>query len=503
MSSIKKLTGQTLWYGLPTIASRFLGYLMNMALPFFIDMPAKTADLVQVYTLIPFLNVLYAYGMETAYFRFSQTHDKQKLYSTLSLSMFASTVLFSVILLLCKDSIAGATDLTQHTDYLLWMIAIISVDNLNTLPFARLRQEDRPQKYAFARITGIVINVSVVILFMGYVPSLLAKNPQHFLSHFYNKELGIGYYLVGNLVGSFCTLLILSNEMKQIRFKFSIPLWKEVMRYSYPLIIVGLGGMVNDVLSRLIYRHVVNLPQEQANHELGIFANIFRLALLITIMIQAFRMAAEPFFFNKSKDEDAKKTYARVMKFFVIACCFMFLGITMFLDVFKWIFLTYSTKSWIEGFGAIPILALGNIFLGIYYNLSIWYKLTNKNMYGAWITIGGAIITIVLNMLLIPKWHYYGAAVATFCCYLYMMVNSYRAGQRYYPVPYAAKKLIAYLVFVVLIYLIHLGITTVFTPLWFSITTGLIFFMLFSRFVLKIEAKEFKKIGLFSKSQVQ
>ena len=170
----------------------------------------------------------------------------------------------------CKDSIAGATDLTQHSDYLLWMIAIISVDNLNTLPFARLRQENRPKKYAFARITGIVINVSVVILFMGYVPSLLAKNPQHFLSHFYNKDLGIGYYLVGNLVGSLCTLLILSNEMKQIRFKFSIPLWKEVMSYSYPLIIVGLGGMVNDVLSRLIYRHVVHLPQEQANHELGI-----------------------------------------------------------------------------------------------------------------------------------------------------------------------------------------------------------------------------------------
>lgn len=494
MSSIKKLTGQTLWYGLPTIASRFLGYLMNMALPFFIDMPAKTADLVQVYTLIPFLNVLYAYGMETAYFRFSQTHDKQKLYSTLSLSMFASTALFSIILLLCRDSMAGATDLTHHSDYLLWMIAIISVDNLNTLPFARLRQENRPKKYAFARITGIVINVSVVIFFMGYVPSILATKPHHFLSNFYNKELGIGYYLVGNLVGSVCTLLILSNEMRQIRFKFSIPLWREVMQYSYPLIIVGLGGMVNDVLSRLIYRHVVNLPQEQANHELGIFANVFRLALLITIMIQAFRMAAEPFFFNKSKEDDAQKTYARVMKFFVIACCFMFLGITMFLDVFKWIFMTYSNKRWVEGFGAIPILALGNIFLGIYYNLSIWYKLTNKNMYGAWITIGGAIITIVLNMLLIPKLHYYGAAIATFCCYLYMMINSYRAGQRHYPVPYPTKKLTSYIVLVVLIYLLHVGLTALYGALWFSILTGIIMLMWFTRFVMKIEKKELQRL---------
>ena len=166
---------------------------------------------------------------------------------------------------------------------------------------------------------------------------------------------------------------------------------------------------------------------------------------------------------------------------------------------FKWIFLTYSTKRWVEGFGAIPILALGNIFLGIYYNLSIWYKLTNKNMYGAWITIGGAIITIVLNMLLIPRWHYYGAAFATFCCYLYMMVNSYRAGQRYYPVPYPTKKLISYIVLVVLIYLLHLGITSIFGPLWFSIITGLILFVLFTRFVMKVEAKELQRFSLFRK----
>ncbi|RYE18591.1 MAG: hypothetical protein EOP45_13900 [Sphingobacteriaceae bacterium] len=158
MSSVKQLAGQTLWYGLPTIASRFLGYLMNMALPFFVDMPAKTADLVQVYTLIPFLNVLFSYGMETAYFRFSQTHDKTKLYSTLSISLFASTILFSCILLLFKDSIAAAADLTTQPDYILWMIAIIAVDNLNTLPFARLRQENRPRRYAAARIAGIVIS---------------------------------------------------------------------------------------------------------------------------------------------------------------------------------------------------------------------------------------------------------------------------------------------------------------------------------------------------------
>lgn len=500
MSGIKKLAGQTLWYGVPTIASRFLGYLMNMALPFFVAMPGKTADLVQVYTIIPFLNVLYAYGLETAYFRFSQTHDKEKLYNTLSLSLLYSSIFFTVILLLCKDTLVTAADLQNHPDYILWMAAIIAVDNLNTLPFAKLRQENRPKRYAFARVAGIVVNVLVVIFFLGIVPKILKSDPDHFLAIIYNKDIGLGYYLLGNLCGSLFTLLILFKEIRQVRFHFDTKLWKEVMRYSAPLIIVGLGGMINDVLSRLIYRHVVDLPQQQADHELGIFANIFRIALLITIMIQAFRMAAEPFFFNKSNDENAQKTYARVMKFFVIACCFMFLFIGLFLDVFKWIFITFANPRWAEGLEVVPLLALGNIFLGIYYNLSVWYKLTNKNTWGAVITIAGAVITIVLNILLIPRLHYTGAAIATFSCYLFMMLSSYLLGQKYYPVPYAVKKLIAYLVLVVLIYLIHLALVKfISASLLFSLSSGFVLFILFTWFVSRIEAKELAKLPVIGK----
>ena len=500
MSGIKQLAGQTLWYGVPTIASRFLGYLMNMALPFFVLMPEKTADLVQVYTIIPFLNVLYAYGLETAYFRFSQTHDKQKLYNTLSLSLLFSSILFTIILLLCKDSLINAADLNQHPDYILWMIAIIAVDNLNTLPFAKLRQENRPKRYAFARVAGIVINVLVVIFFLGVAPKILENDPGSFLSSVYNKDFGLGYYLLGNLCGSLFTLLVLSKEIRQIKIRFDFKLWKEVMRYSAPLIIVGLGGMINDVLSRLIYRHVVDLPQNQADHELGIFANIFRIALLITILIQAFRMAAEPFFFNQSKDENAPKTYARVMKFFVIACCFMFLFIGLFLDIFRWIFITFANPRWAEGLEVVPLLALGNIFLGIYYNLSVWYKLTNKNMYGAFITICGAAITIVLNILLIPIWHYTGAAIATFTCYLFMMLSSYLLGQKYYPIPYAVKKLVAYLTLSLLIFFIHLGlIKFVSSSFFFSLGTGFVLFILFTWFVSKIEAKELAKLPVVGK----
>ena len=500
MSGIKKLASQTLWYGVPTIAYRFLGYLMNMTLPFFIDMPEETADLVQVYAMIPFLNAIYAYGLETSYFKFSQTHDKTKLYSTLSLSLFTSTIFFSIILWVLRGNITSLASLGNHPEYVLWMIGILAIDNLNTLPFAKLRQENRPRMYAFARVTAIFTNIAVVIFFVGIVPSILKKNPESFLSHFYNPKLGIGYYLVGNVIENIVTLIILNKELRQIKLKFSFSLWKEVIKYGAPLIIVGLGGMINDVLSRLIYRHVVGLPEQLANREAGIFANIFRLALLTTIMIQAFRMAAEPFFFNQSKSENAQKTYARVMKFFVIACCFMFLFIGLFLDVFKWVFLTFSSKNWVEGFRAIPILALGNVFLGIYYNMSIWYKLTNKNTIGALITIAGAIITIVLNILLIPKFHYYGAAIATFSCYFFMMISSYKLGQKYYPVPYAVKKLTAYIVLVVLIYLTHWGLNSLIKDqLWFSILSALTLLYFFIRFVGKIEARELSRIPFMNR----
>ena len=267
-----------------------------------------------------------------------------------------------------------------------------------------------------------------------------------------------------------------------------------------PLIIVGLGGMINDVLSRLIYRHVVDLPQQQADHELGIFANIFRIALLITIMIQAFRMAAEPFFFNKSKDENAQKTYARVMKFFVIACCFMFLFIGLFLDAFRWIFITFANPRWAEGLEVVPLLALGNVFLGIYYNLSVWYKLTNKNAFGAVITIAGAVITIVLNIVLIPRYHYTGAAIATFSCYLFMMLCSYLLGQKFYPVPYPVKKLMAYITIVVLIYGLHLGLVNfVSDSLLFSLTSAGVLFILFAWFVSRVEAKELARMPVIGK----
>ncbi len=504
MSGIKKLAGQTLWYGVPSITNRFLGYLLNLSLPLIFAQPAKTADLTQVYAMIPFLNVLFTYGLETAYFRFSQDHDNKTLYNTLSVSLFASSILLTGLLFVFKNSIASAANLDNHPEYVTWMAGIIFFDAISTLAFARLRQENRPKRYAFARIAGVMTTIVIVIIFMAIIPKYARTHPNTFIGTFYDKDIGIGYYLIGNLCGSIITFLILRKEFAQIRFNFDTALWKKVMYYSYPLVIVGLGGIVNDMLSRLIYQHVVDLPEQQAKTELGVFANIIRLSIVITISIQAFRMAAEPFFFNRSKEEDAPRTYARVMKFFVLICCFLFLGLSLYIDLVKWFFIAIHRPAWTDGLYVVPLFAMGNIFLGIYYNLSIWYKLTNKNITGAMITIAGAVITIVLNILLIPRFHYLGAAIATFSCYLFMMIISYVLGQKHYPVPYAKKKLVAYIALIALIYITHRGLIQLWDNRWFNIGSATLLLLLFTLFVVKIEQKELERlpiVGKFLKSR--
>ncbi|MBL0356151.1 MAG: oligosaccharide flippase family protein [Chitinophagaceae bacterium] len=486
-----------MWYGLPTIGSRFLGYILNFSLSF-IYHAVDTADLTQIYAIVPFLNILFTYGVETGYFRFVQDKEKKILYNTLSTSLVVSTIIFSAVLLLFTHQLADATFMSAHPEYFIWLTGIIFLDTLATLPFAKLRQEGRPRKYAFVRVMGIVVNVLVVVFFIGICPKIAAKNPDSIWLIFYNPTIGIGYYLIGNLVGSAVTFLLLWQQWKGFRFEFDKTLWKEVMKYAYPLIIVGLGGMINEMLSRLVYQHVATIDPIKAKEELGIFAANYRLAVLITIFIQMFRMAAEPFFFNQSKEQNATKTYARVMKFFVIACCIMFLAIGLFLDVFEKI-LTIKYKEYGEGIHIVPILAMGSVFLGIYYNLSVWYKLTNKNLYGAAITIAGAVITVLLNIWWIPYFGYTGSAWATFTCYAFMMVVSYILGQKHYRIPYAKKKLIAYLVLTTLVFFIHKGLVALYGNIYFSVTTAALLLLGFLWFVGTIEKKEFQQFPVIGK----
>ncbi|HEY0678516.1 MAG TPA: polysaccharide biosynthesis C-terminal domain-containing protein [Chitinophagaceae bacterium] len=496
--SIKKLAGQTLWYGVPKIVSRFLNYGLTL-LGFQLFNAVENSNLVQVYAIIPFLNIVFTYGLETSYFRFAQTVDRDKLYNTLTFSIITTTIFFTIILLLMQGPVTDFLELSDNPEYVTWMIGILFFDTLAVLPLAKLRLEERPRKYAFVNVATIMLNIVLVIFFLFIARNKYYENPNSVWVMIYQPDVGIGYFLIANLIASAVSLLFLYKEFSAFKWLFDKKLWKEVLHYSYPLIIVGFGGMINEMVSRLVYRKVLDLDAITEKRELGIFGANYKLAVLITIFIQIFRLAAEPFFFNQSTQENAQKTYARVMKFFVIACCFMFLVVSLFLDFWK-LLIAARFKEYGEGIHIVPILAMGSVFLGIYYNLSVWYKLTNKNMYGAYITIAGAIITILLNMWWIPEFRYTGAAWATFSCYAFMMVASYLQGQKYYPIPYAWKKLLAYLVIVTLVYLLQLGITYL-TPDWslLHVATGFVLLGAFTLFVIKIEKKEFARLPYVGK----
>jgi O-antigen/teichoic acid export membrane protein len=245
-----------------------------------------TADLTQIYAIFPFLNILFTYGVETSFFRFIQNHPKQKLFNTLNVSIFVSTILLTCMMLLFKEPLIEFTAMQDHPEFITWMAMIVFFDTLSALPFAKLRQEERPRKYAFIKLLGIIINVLIVIWYIGVCPNIAAKNPTSILLLGYHESIGIGYYLIGNIIGSILTFALLLPEYKAFKFEFDSKLWKEVMKYSYPLIIVGLGGMINDMLSRLVFQHVTDLPVAEAKKQLGIFAANYRLAVLITIFIQ-------------------------------------------------------------------------------------------------------------------------------------------------------------------------------------------------------------------------
>jgi O-antigen/teichoic acid export membrane protein len=494
LSSIKKLAGQTFWYGTSSIFGRFLNYLLTPLLAT-IFASAAYGKISTLFAIAAFLNIIFTYGQETSYFRFSTRHEEQKVYNTCSTSILISTVILTGLLLLLSGDIAAYLEIPANPEWISWVILIVALDTLCVMPFARLRQHQRPIKYASIKIINILINIGLVVFFL-----VVCKNadPDSFLGFLYQPSIGLGYVILANLAASAVTLLLLSQEFFQIRFRVNWSFWKEMMRYSWPLIIVGFGGMVNEMIDRFMILKLYPGTTEQAYSQSGIYSANYKLAVLIVLFIQAFRLGAEPFFFKQSTDQNAAKTYARVMKFFVIACCLCFLAVVLFLDLWKY-FMGTAHPEYYTGLKVVPLLMLAKIFLGVYYNLSVWYKLTDRNITGAWITLGGAAITVIFNWFFIPLWGYMACAVATLLCYGFMMVTSYLLGQRYYPIPYAWKKLLAYIVICLLLFGIHYVIRYFSDSVWVNHLTGLLLLGSFAFFVLQVEKREFSKLPVLGR----
>ncbi len=500
MSSIKKLAGQTLWYGVSSIAARFIGYLITPLLTY--SSYVKVSDFGRqslLYSAIPVLSVLFTfgYGIETAFFRFSSREEyKKSIFSTAFLCLFFSTVIFSVILWYNQTALAGLVGLSDIPQVIQITIFIVATDALSAIPFARLRQEERPRKYAFVKVSGIMLNLCLVWFFVNFCPNQISKNPGSWVTLVFDiNKSPVIYIVLANLCQNILTLLLLGKEISMVHFRFNITLWKEMMVYALPLVIVGLGGFLNEVGDRLMLKAWLPGTAIFKDEQVGIYSACYKLSLLITLFVQAFRMGAEPFFFKQAEGQDPQRTYARVMKFFVIVISVMFLAVSLYIPVWE---LMIGPKYRV-GLSVVPILLLANMSLGIYYNLSIWFKLTNNTITGTYITLMGTAITIIINWFFIPRFGYTASAWATFFCYTGMMVISFTWGQKKYYIPYAWKKLLAYIVIVVFLFFIHKAITSLWNNTWISLFTATFFMFLYIMFLLKIEKKEFRNLPYIAK----
>ncbi len=478
---------------------RFLNFFLTSILLAWLYKPEGIAAVSQVYVIVPFLNIIFTLGLETTYFRFSQLVDKQKLFNTLNTFLVGTSLLFTFLLLAGKEPVSNLFDMQRSSDYYIWMIWIVCIDTMSTIPFAKLRHEGRPKKFALIKFLNILINVSFVVFWLIVCPYLI-KQGIAIPTWIYNPAIGVGYLIIAGLISSICTLILLLPEWKGYDPRIDFSLLKEIMMYSFPIIIVGFGGMINDFLSRIMYYRLLSDPVDVLDHEFGVFIANYKLAVLATLFIQVFKMGAEPFFFSQAKSKDAPETYARITKFFVIICCFIFLGITMNLHFIE-SFIAHRHPEYAEGMHIIPVLTMANIFIGIYYNLSIWYKLTNRTMSGAVITLVGVGITVGLNILLVPLFHYTGASWATFACYFSMLVITYLWGKKHYPVPYDVKKLVMYLGLVYGMFLVKQYIFDMyhFNGFIAGMSSFIISALLFAALVMKFDKEEMKSLPVIGK----
>lgn len=439
MNPLRQLASQTAIYGLSSIVGRLLNYLL-VPLHTRVFNPEQFGVVTEMYSYVAFLLIVLTYGFETAFFRFAREQsDKEKVFSTSLISLLVSSLIFFVTAWMFSSQIATWIDYPDQSQYITWFALILATDAVTAIPFARLRLDNKPLRFATIRLINIGINILLNLFWLVACP-IWAENTtsDHWIWLLYNPEIGVGYVFLANLFASVATFLLMVPDMLKMQFSFDKPLWNKMISYGLPLLVGGLAGITNEMFSRVSMKY--QLPEDVAMHELGIFGACYKVAILMTIFIQTFRFAAEPFFFSRSKDKNAPALYATVMHWFIITCSLIYLGVMLFMNVVQ----NFVGQEFREGLVVVPILLMANLFLGVFYNLSIWFKLNDKTALGAWMAVGGALLTIGLNYFLIPAYGYVGASWVTFVVYFLMMVVSYALGQKFYPIPYDLKRCIGY-----------------------------------------------------------
>lgn len=443
MSTLRKLAGQTAIYGLSSIVARFLNFLLT---PLYTSKgvfpPEEFGVITSLYAWAAFIAVLLTFGMETTFFRFANRNelDPKRSYATAFFSVAGLSLFFVLVCSLFPNAIASGIRYPEQSQLVLMLAIALGLDAMTALPLARLRKEGRPWRFVAANVSSIVVTVVLSLFYFAYaMPKVKAGESTAFIDAVYDPAFGVGYVFLINLIASCVKFLMLVPQWPSFA-QFDRSLLKPMRAFAAPLAIAGLAGMVNETADRAVLKYL--LPADTADEQIGIYGACYKLAILITLFIQAFRMGAEPFFFSHAKEPNSKETFARIMNVFVAVCMGAFLCVMLFLDVFKWFI---PNPAYWEGLRVVPILMLANVFLGIYYNQSVWYKLTDRTHAGSTISIVGAVITLVLLFSLIPTMGYMGAAWATLICYASMAVISYVWGQRHYRVPYNVTRVLLYM----------------------------------------------------------
>ncbi len=462
MNPLKKLLGQTAIYGLSSIVGRLLNYLLVPLYTYVFADPSDYGVVSELYAYVAFFVVFLTFGMETTFFRYiKEKTDKETVFRNTFLTVLVINLLFFLIGIFFLQDIADWLLYPKHSEYVFLLLIIVCVDACSSIPLARLRSEEKAKQFAGIQVASILVNIGLNLLFM-----LTMFNKEH-------PEQGVLYILIANLISAVVKPVLLYKYFLQLRFKFDISLGKEMLVYALPLVVAGFAGIVNETLDRAMLKKVLfenGHTIEDATAQVGIYSAVYKLAMLVSILLQAYRYAAEPFFFSQAKNQDKNKLYSKLMNYFVATVCLVFLVVSLDIDLFKHFI---RNESYWVGLGVVPILLMANVFLGIYYNQSIWYKLSGQTKFGAYISIGGAILTIIINWIFIPSYGYWACAWATLIVYAAQMIASYVLGQKYYPIKYNLRKFFFYMIITLSLFVICKGLNIQ------SVTTRLIVHNLF------------------------
>lgn len=446
MPSLKSLAKDTIIYGVSSVLGRFLNWCL-VPIYTYLFTKEEYGQVTFVYSVVAIALIILTYGMETGFFRFANHErwkDPMEVYSTSLISLAATSLAFVALVAVFIEPLTNAMECSGHPSWVLIMAVCTALDAFLALPFSYLRYKSRPIRFGVVKFVNIGVNIGLNLFFIVACPYLMEKAPAT-VSWFYDPSFGIGYIFLANLIATVVNFVMLIPEMRGFPWRFNRRLWLELIGYSWPLLVLGVAGIMNQTIDKILYPTLASgVTKEVALEQLGIYGANYKIAVVMVMFIQAFRYAYEPFIFSQAKDggelQKSKRTYADAMKYFVLFALIIFMGVMFYLDVIRYLI----SPKFFEGLKVVPVVMLAELFFGIFFNLSLWYKLTDKTIWGAVFTFMGLVITVSLNVVLVPRMGYMGCAVASVACYGTMMLVSYFAGQKIYPINYQVGRISLY-----------------------------------------------------------